>query len=478
MSPQPDSAPNWASFRDPGGVVVATKTRILRAVRPSALAPLEAFLSSAFGRDLIAQGRFVATTRLGAVPPEARLNPVCSEPATWFEHERIAVPTFPFEWSPRMLHAAARLTLALAIEALPHGFGLKDATPDNVLFRGPNPVFVDALSLELRDPHDPTWLPYAQFVRTFLLPLLANRAFGLPLHQMLLAHREGLAPEQVYRLCNWSRRVRPPYLTLVTIPSLLNSRADRVRGLYTPRRESSAPKAQFMLKTTLTRLDRTLGRVTPDPPSSAWSMYETEHDTNYVERKTSAVASVLARWPRTMVLDVGCNTGDFSILAARTGATVVALDADPAVVDVLWQRARETPLDIQPLVGNLAAPTPATGWMNRERPSLLARLHERFDAVFALAVVHHLLATERVPLDDVITLIATLTTDMAVVEFVSPQDDWFRRLSRGRDDLYRHLTSELFEDRARRQFDVMERVTLIEQRRWLYVLRIRGARSC
>ena len=74
-----------------------------------------------------------------------------------------------------------RLTLRLALDLLPEGFGLKDATPYNVLFRGPDPVFVDALSIERRDAGDPTWLAYAQFVRTFVLPLVANRRFGLPL---------------------------------------------------------------------------------------------------------------------------------------------------------------------------------------------------------------------------------------------------------------------------------------------------------
>ena len=98
-----------------------------------------------------------------------------------------------------MLHASGLLTLDLALAAFDEGFGLKDATPWNVLFRGPTPVFVDWLSLERRDPHDPTWLPYAQFVRTFLLPLIAHREFNTPLDQIFLSRRDGLEPEDVYR---------------------------------------------------------------------------------------------------------------------------------------------------------------------------------------------------------------------------------------------------------------------------------------
>jgi len=178
------------------------------------------------------------------------------------------------------------------------------------------------------------------------------------------------------------------------------------------------------------------------------------------------------------VLDVGCNTGHFSRLAARTGATVVAVDADPVVVEALWEGARREGLDIQTVVGNLAEPSPATGWMNRERAGLLDRLQGRFDAVFLLAVVHHLLATARVPLDEIVALIATLTTDLAFVEFVAPHDELFQRLSRGRDALYSHLTPERFEQSAHLRFNVLERVTLMEGRRWLYILRARPDQPC
>ena len=57
------------------------------------------------------------------------------EAGVW-EHERIPFPSFPYEWPPEMLEAAGSLTLDLAEAALEEGFGLKDATPYNVLFRG------------------------------------------------------------------------------------------------------------------------------------------------------------------------------------------------------------------------------------------------------------------------------------------------------------------------------------------------------
>src|SRR5204862_7399442 len=129
-----------------------------------------------------------------------------------------------YEWTPEMLHAAGLLTLDLARELLADGLGLKDATPYNVLFHGPEPVFIDVLSFERREPGDPTWLPYAQFVRTILLPLLANRAYGLGLDQILTTRRDGSEPEEVYRWTKPSQRLRSPYFSLVTMPSLLGGK--------------------------------------------------------------------------------------------------------------------------------------------------------------------------------------------------------------------------------------------------------------
>ena len=99
-----------------------------------------------------------------------------------------------------MLHAAASLTLDLAEAALEEGFGLKDATPYNVLFRGAQPVFVDVLSFERRDPAGSNLAGYGQFVRTFLLPLAAHRYFGLPVDRILSGQRDGIEPETIYRV--------------------------------------------------------------------------------------------------------------------------------------------------------------------------------------------------------------------------------------------------------------------------------------
>jgi SAM-dependent methyltransferase len=369
------------------------------------------------------------------------------------------------------------LTLDLAESGLEDGLGLKDATPFNVLFDGPRPVFVDWLSFERRDPHDPTWLAYAQFVRTFVLPLLAHREFAMQPAQVFLAQRDGLEPEQIYRMAGAGRRVKPALLAHATMPTLLGRRANRApaASTYAPRRMADAARARFTLASLFKRPRRSLSRLAPPAASSSWTGYMAElhhYSDADARRKETFVSAALQEVSPRRVLDVGCNTGHFSLLAARAGAGVVAVDGDAAVVGRVWRSARDAGLDVLPLVVNIAQPTPATGFLNEECPSWLDRADGAFDAVLMLAVLHHLLVTERVPLGDALGLAARLTRDALVIEFVPPGDPMFTRIARGRD-LHADLTREAFESACAERFVVVRREPAADSGRVLYLLRRR-----
>jgi hypothetical protein len=151
----------------------------------------------------------------------------------------------------------------------------------------------------------------------------------------------------------------------------------------------------------------------------------------------------------------------------------MALDSDPAVAGTTWRRAAASDLKVTVGVADLAMPTPALGWNNQESASLLERLDKRFDMVLALAVVHHLLVTGGIPLDEIVDLLARLTRDGAVVEYVGPDDSNFRRLSRGREGLYDWLTPEVFAQALNRCFSIIAQKSINDNRRVLYDLRIR-----
>jgi len=214
------------SFRDPVGRVILIGDRYFRVLTPAAGAVLEEFLASEVAQQAMARGELIATSELSTVPVEihrlvksggwnANLQPRI------FEHEAVAFANYPYEWAPEMFAAAARLTLDLATRILPLGFNLKDGSPWNIMFRGTEPVFLDMASFERRDPLARLWMPYGQFVRTFLLPLLVWQAMRVPPGQHFRVSREGIKPVEGYRRLGFTRALRRPALELCTIPAAL-----------------------------------------------------------------------------------------------------------------------------------------------------------------------------------------------------------------------------------------------------------------
>ena len=91
-----------------------------------------------------------------------------------------------------------------------------------------------------------------------------------------------------------------------------------------------------------------------------------------------------------------------------------------------------------------------------------------------LAVIHHLLVSERIPLAEIVDLAADLTTDMLVIEYIAPGDPMFRRISRGRDHLFEDLNRDVFETTCRRRFDITRSERLGDTQRWLYLMEKKG----
>ena len=139
-------------------------------------------------------------------------------------------------------------------------------------------------------------------------------------------------------------------------------------------------------------------------------MTSTNYAAEHFKAKERFVEHALSECSPVSLLDVGCNTRHFSLMAARAGARVVFIDYGPAVVNEVWRRACGERLNILPLVVNLTRPTPSVGWRNREFASFLDRARGSFEAVLMLAVMHHMLVTERIPLDEILSQARTIRT--------------------------------------------------------------------
>jgi SAM-dependent methyltransferase len=449
------------TFRDPAGELQLTAACALRRIRPSAKKSTREFLASPLRLALEQSGDLIPTR---VAEPGAQSCVVTGE--FWLEHPLIDPISYPWEWSTAQWRAAAELTLRIAGQAIDAGWTLKDATPLNIVFDGPRPILVDVLSFERRDPHSSVWLAYGQFVRTFLLPLIAAKYLSWPL-QATMFTRDGYEPRQIYDALPRWRRLNPDLLDVVTLATAFE-RPGPGRGptRATPKKTSSTADpalATHLLQKRIQRLGKQIRNVTSQRSHSQWSQYEKSaghYQAADVDEKQKFVKSILARCGPERVLDIGANTGTYSLLAADSGAKVVSLDSDSAALEVLWRTAAKQNKPITALVADIARPTPAAGWRNREHFSLLDRLTGAFDLVLMLAVIHHLILRHQLPLTHIAGLCAGLTRRSLLLEWVPPSDPMFQEWLRGRDDLYGHLTEEDLTRAFAPYFAVVDRAQL------------------
>jgi SAM-dependent methyltransferase len=457
------------TFRDPAGELWLTERHALRRIRPSAENETRAFLASGLRAELEQSGDLIGT-RIASPAGHSCVSP----DELWLEHPRIDPITYPWEWTPAQWRAAADLTLRIAQKAIAFGWTLKDATPLNILFVGARPVLVDVLSFERRDPHASVWLAYGQFVRTFLFPLVAAKYLNWSL-QATLFRRDGYEPEQIYQALPFLQRFNPDLFDVVTLATLFE-RPGRAR--QAPRKPPSAANpelATHILTKRIARLAKQIRHTAEPRNRSQWSEY-TQTATHYrpaeAEDKRGFVKIALQRCGPMRVLDLGANTGTFSRMAADGGAEVVAIDVDAAALEVLWRAAPGERFPITTVLANIARPTPAAGWLNREHSSLLERLTGKFDMVLMLALIHHLILREQLPLAHIGDLCASLTRRWLLLEWVPPSDPMYQEWLRGRDELYGHFTESDLLEAFSRHFAVSDRCALANGRVLLLLERI------
>jgi SAM-dependent methyltransferase len=441
------------TFRDPQGRLFRDGNRILREVHPEYVDSVLAWLRSPLACRWMQAARMIPTDVLRSERGQPAL----------LQHERVFFPSYPWEWTSGQWKNAASLTLNLCEEAVEEGYVLKDATPLNVLFSGPRAVFVDVLSFEKRDPRSPLWIAYAQFVRTFLLPLAAYAYLGWPL-AATQHRRDGYESADLAPWLPLTRRWRRPLRSLVALPMLLERGFFRKSATVKSYRPAvSEEVSALVIRRTIRAARKILDLLPTQPRSSRWSRY-TETACHYTPADHAAkqefVRRSLNRIRPSRVLDVGANTGVYSRIAAMAGAEVVSWDTDVRATDINWQESLGSGMSILPMVADFARPTPAVGWQNSENFSLLSRARNQFDCVLMLGILHHLLVADQIPASLIVNQLAEISTRWAVLEWIPSGDSQFVGLCRGREALYRHLSEDFFTQVLSRRFAIRDRERL------------------
>ena len=461
------------SFRDRTSRVFYVSGNIYRGLSRQAADDWEALSASRFFRQYMSEGRIVRTEHVEA--PDGLDKTQVGSWAAFLKHQAIPFISYPYEWCFGMLKDAAMLQLDLLLAALDENLTLKDASAFNFQWVGSRPVFIDIPSFERLKPGE-TWAGYRQFCQLFLYPLMLQAYKDIPFQPWLRGCVDGIEPEHCRNLMSAGDLLRPGVLVDVYLHAKAHaSYANTGRDVKSEIRAAGFNKE--LIVANVTRLKKVVAGLRWKRDKTEWSDYANIHsytDRDH-ERKAEFVRKVAQSRPWRLVWDLGCNVGSFSKIAAENADTVVSIDSDSLSIERLYQELKaKNDTKILPLIGNVADPSPDLGWRGLERRSLFKRGTP--DLILCLALIHHVVISANVPLNEFINWLAGLGGDL-VIEFVTRQDPMVQTLLRNKADRYADYDREFFEQCLRQAFDVAQQEMLESGTRVLYYARVRGERA-
>lgn len=128
-----------------------------------------------------------------------------------------------------------------------------------------------------------------------------------------------------------------------------------------------------------------------------------------------------------------------------------------------------------PLVLDLTNPSPAIGWENEERMSLVERRPS--DMVFALALLHHLAISNNLPFDKIASFLKKLCQTL-IIEFIPKTDSQVQRLLSSREDIFQFYTQQNFEAEFGKHFRIQCSVSIKDSERILYLMQAKNGNDC
>ncbi len=447
----PDIVFDGGSFKDPAGRVFFHDGAVFRTLSEDARERFEALVACGLYDDLLNRGLMVKTK----LRRTADLGlPVDTLGASVLEHERLPFISYPYEWSFDMLRDAARATLVIIELALEQGHTLKDATSFNIQFREAKPVLIDVLSLEPYREGEP-WVGYSQFCSSFLYPLMLSAYKGVDFQPVLRGMLGTIPVEYMSGLLGLADLRRPGVLAHVKAPARLQRSFEKT-DIEVSERFAEIRYSKTNIVSLLGRLARTIDRMQYRSEQSTWTGYSVDntYTAEAAREKTDFIQQAMGERQPARVCDLGANVGVYSELAAQAGAHVLAMDSDAATVNALYaaQKVGKRSPRIQPLVVDLANPSPSMGWRLMERRSLAERAEADF--FIAVALVHHLVISSNIPVAQFVEYLRAVAP-AGVTEFVTKDDPMVEQLLRRREDVFADYELATFTAELEKHFAIV-----------------------
>lgn len=451
------------SFRDPSGHVFKLGGRILRTVSRSAAGDYVASRDHPCIAQLVKEGRLIASHELDAASFAGQLP----DAAFVLEHPAVEHISYPYEWPFSLMREAALAHLDLHMALLEAGFTLTDATAYNIQFVSGRPVFIDRLAIR-RYRDGELWGGHRQFCEQFLNPLLLRTLFAVSHNAWYRGALEGIPTPDLANLLSLRHKLSLKILLHVYLQAKLQARSVKAstQDLAQIRKRTLSKRAFHAM---LSQLRKWMESLVPlDQKLSVWRDYAKSH--TYRDEEARAKSSYIDRFCRVTgvrsVWDLGCNAGDYSLVAFEAGAQrIVGFDFDDLVLDAAYDRLTRNGHNFLPLWLDAANPSPNQGWRQVERLGLAERSNA--DAILALAFAHHLAIGRNTGLKNAVDWIVSLAPK-GIIEFVPKNDPTVQKMLALRDDIFSDYTPASFEACLGAVAAIVDKLKVSESGRTLY----------
>lgn len=461
------------SFRDPSGNVHVIDGRVIRFIKKGGLSDWDSLVGSGLLQGLERKG-FIQETHM--LTPDESKNFIDRENADDIscavEHDLMPVISYPYEWSFAMLKDAAILYLNILNECLENDFTLKDGTSYNMQFISGSPIFIDILSIvPLRKSE--VWVGFKQFCQLFLFPLMIMSYKGIPFHQLLKGESEGIDVLLTSKFFSTRDIFKRGVFVNIFLQALLQKSFSSYKESLKEETRRAHLSADIIQKN-VSGLKRVIQKL-PDPIiPSAWDGYDTDnsYDQKVHDQKCLFVEEAVSSVRPATLMDLGCNTGEYSLIASKYASYILAVDSDHNCVDKLYKGIKRSNIkNILPLVMDITNPSPDHGWKLTEYNSFFKRVSA--DMILCLALIHHIVIAKNVPLKGFLAWLTTLAKDI-IVEFVCKEDPMAQMLLKDKEDIYPDYTVSDFEKHLEKYCEVKEKRVLTNGTRILYWIRNRS----
>ena len=429
---------------DDHAVLYKTSDKIIRAIKPK---------STEFYTQILEHPTIIKLMDDGILIPTRRSSIKIKGHDLVLEHPLLPLVSYPFEWTPNMYRDATVNILRLNLELLKAGYCTHDAHLWNVVFDGITPRFVDFTSIIKALPGN-RWRAKKQFNDFCLNPLLIMEA-GYPTTARSLMREIFYYPDPAFVNKLLKIPVNPFYI-FKQINATTYGYARQFAAKLSPDTKNIIKKFIGEAKKMSATLEKVNGSdivdvqkvlkkisaLTLSPKIAQWSEYYSGKNElpiydgnldvlNSIRNSTPKhlfISEVLQKIKPMTVLDMGCNRGLYSQIAALQGARVVGVDMDERALDDMYLDSKRLKTNALPLYINTVAPAEAIGFKEMPFPSVTKRLQS--ELVMCLALVHHLVfKTTKMSFAHIAKLFDTYSEKYLLVEFIPKEDihirDWY-----------------------------------------------------